>query len=182
MNGLAEAVGETLFYLLPALVANASPVLVGSGHPVDMGRTLGGKRIFGDGKTFEGFLLGFAAGLFVAAFEATFWVPRTLLFVGAELSAGALLGDLAGAFVKRRLQLARGAPAPLLDQLDFLLGAYLLAGAINSLHYGELRVFANALPAQTQFTIVLTSLYLIPLLHLATNAGAFKLRLKPNPW
>ena len=51
-----------LFYL-PAYVANGSPVvfskIYGPGHPIDMGIVFSdGKRLLGDGKTFEGFITG----------------------------------------------------------------------------------------------------------------------------
>ncbi|MCL5788615.1 MAG: CDP-2,3-bis-(O-geranylgeranyl)-sn-glycerol synthase [Candidatus Marsarchaeota archaeon] len=183
MNGAADILGYTLFYMLPALVANASPVLLGPGHPVDFGRVMGdGRRVFGDGKTFEGLVLGLSAGVFIGVSEATFWAPQAFAVYAAALSAGALLGDLAGAFVKRRLGLRRGAPAPLLDQLDFVLGAYLVSAAASAASGSGFRVFGDVLPLSTQLDVVLTSLYLVPLLHLATNAAAFRLKLKPNPW
>src|SRR3972149_4153462 len=45
----------------------------------------------------------------------------------AILALGALLGDLAGAFVKRRMGKPRGAKAPGLDQYDFVAVGLLLS-------------------------------------------------------
>ena len=42
------------------------------------------------------------------------------------LAIGSLLGDLGGAFIKRRLGMERGAKAPILDQYNFIAGAMLL--------------------------------------------------------
>src|SRR5207245_9121927 len=49
------------------------------------------------------------------------------LAAAAVLASGALLGDLTGAFLKRRMHKPRGAKAPVLDQYDFVVGALLLS-------------------------------------------------------
>jgi CDP-2,3-bis-(O-geranylgeranyl)-sn-glycerol synthase len=52
--------------------------------------------------------------------EAFFNPPILLGILRVFLVAlGAPLGDLIGSFLKRRLNLERGAPAPIIDQLDF---------------------------------------------------------------
>ncbi|MFH1470329.1 MAG: CDP-archaeol synthase, partial [Candidatus Micrarchaeota archaeon] len=46
---------EVIILVLPAYVANASPVILGGGTPVDFGRLFyDKKRILGDGKTWKG--------------------------------------------------------------------------------------------------------------------------------
>ena len=48
---------ELLILLIPAYIANSSPVLFGGGTPMDMGKNfLDNERIFGEGKTIRGFL------------------------------------------------------------------------------------------------------------------------------
>jgi CDP-2,3-bis-(O-geranylgeranyl)-sn-glycerol synthase len=84
----------------------------------------------------------------------------------ALISLGSLLGDLVGAFIKRRMRLTPGFPLPLLDQLDFILGALLLSYPIYGFN-------SNA-----TFIILLMT----PPLHLATNASAYALRLKNTAW
>ncbi len=157
----------TLVYI-PALVANGSAALIAGGHPIDLGRRLwDGRRILGDGKTFEGFLLGTLYATSVALAEALAASEPTLATYGVAAGIGALLGDMLGSFVKRRLGYERGARVPLLDQLDFLIGAYLattIAGYKPPLLYALL------------FAAV------VYLLHRATNIAAYKLGIKPVPW
>ena len=43
--------------------------------------------------------------------------------IGFLLGFGALLGDALGSFIKRRMGIGRGKPAPILDQIDFLIVA-----------------------------------------------------------
>ncbi len=128
----------TLLIIWPPYVANATPVVAGKVFrrrtPIDLGRNfIDGKRLFGDGKTYEGFVTGLLAGFVIG--ELTYIIITRAVNMTSELPnplavfvmcIAALLGDLLGAFIKRRLGLPpRGAPAPLLDQLDFLLAALL---------------------------------------------------------
>jgi CDP-2,3-bis-(O-geranylgeranyl)-sn-glycerol synthase len=88
------------------------------------------------------------------------------------LSAGALVGDLLGSFTKRRLGLKRGAPLPLVDQLDFVGGAWLL-----------LFVVARAWFIETfSVEIIITVIIITPVLHLFTNYIGFKIGKKRVPW
>jgi CDP-2,3-bis-(O-geranylgeranyl)-sn-glycerol synthase len=165
-----------LLYVLPAYVANGTPVVVTRFvkrlHPLDGGRLAwDGRRLLGDGKTAEGFASGAFTGIAVGGL---------LLFSSAELyrrwpeplllSLGALLGDLLGAFVKRRLGMERGQPAPGLDQLDFLA----LGLAVSFLTYGP--------PPWARWSIILELAALTVGLHLLTNAFAYLMRLKERPY
>uniref|UniRef100_A0A7C4B962 CDP-archaeol synthase n=1 Tax=Thermofilum pendens TaxID=2269 RepID=A0A7C4B962_THEPE len=164
---------EALIWILPAYVANAAPVVVTNFlkkrsrlHPLDFGRIfLDGRRVFGDNKTIEGFAGGFLAGV-MAAFILTQLSLHSLLS-GTVLSLGALLGDLAGAFAKRRMGIKPGDPVPLLDQLDFLVGAF----AAYFIVFRELDPFVAGI------LVLLT-----PPIHLATNALAYIAGLKQHPW
>ncbi|AKG39165.1 hypothetical protein MA03_07865 [Infirmifilum uzonense] len=168
-----DTVIGAILWILPAYVANAAPVptvyflrkLGGKTHPLDLGLNfIDGKRVLGDNKTLEGFIGGLSAGSLVGA-GLQLWglhsFPLALI-----LSFGALAGDLAGAFVKRRLGLKPGDPAPLLDQLDFVLGATILY-----------QLFA---PVRLEYFLIVV--IMTPLLHLATNTLAYLLGLKSNPW
>lgn len=133
---------------------------------MDGGRSLSdGERILGDHKTVRGFVSGIMVGLVVGIFEYLFISPE-LLSAAALASVGALLGDLAGAFVKRRLKMKPGSPLPILDQLDFVIGAILMVSIITSLT-----------PATALILILVT-----PPIHLATNLGAYALGLKSTYW
>jgi len=48
--------------------------------------------------------------------------PETLFLSGVLLSIGALVGDAAGSFIKRRLNISPGKHCMLLDQVDFVVG------------------------------------------------------------
>ncbi|RLG70583.1 MAG: CDP-2,3-bis-(O-geranylgeranyl)-sn-glycerol synthase, partial [Methanobacteriota archaeon] len=120
-----ELLIETLRFIAPAYVANPVPVLLGGGTPVDLGHNFwDGKRIFGDGKTWRGLVAGITAGTIVGFVQGR-------LLPGFLLGLGAMGGDLAGSFVKRRLGVARGSPTPGVDQLDFLVGALLLVSLVE---------------------------------------------------
>lgn len=158
--------------ILPAMAANGAPVValryVRGAHPIDFNlRFLDGRRLLGDGKTWEGLFSGLAAGLVVSAIIAGFAGNTGFIVIGLISSAGALLGDMAGSFIKRRLNMPRGAPAPLLDQLDFYAGALLLLYMLG--------VEVQLLPS-----IVLAAIILV--LHVGTNYMAYKLGLKSVPW
>ncbi|MEB3816387.1 MAG: CDP-2,3-bis-(O-geranylgeranyl)-sn-glycerol synthase [Desulfurococcales archaeon] len=159
--------------ILPAMVANASPVasrriLKKRWHPVDFGKSfIDGRRLLGDGKTFEGLLIGVAAGVIVGLLESFILSDPGYLYVGFIGSLGALIGDMVGSFIKRRLGLKRGAPAPLLDQLDFYVGALI---AIRLMGYDM------SLRLALEFSLLVIAL------HIGTNYAAYKLGLKDVPW
>ena len=158
---------EALKFIFPAYCANAIPVIVGGGLPIDFGKKLfDGKPIFGKNKTFRGFLVGLIAGTGVGLVEsAIFDYP---VVFGVLLSLGALVGDLVGSLVKRRLGISPGGMLPVLDQVDFVLGAIVFS----------LPVFSESL----SWNLVVAVLILTPPIHLLTNFGAHKLGLKSNPW
>jgi len=152
--------------MFPAYCANAVPVLAGGGFPLDFGKNFfDGRRLFGKNKTFRGFFAGLAAGTAAGLAESVvFGYP--LLF-GLAVSVGALLGDLAGAFLKRRLNIPPGGLLPVVDQVDFTVGAILLSLLV---------------PFGLSWELVVTVLILTPPVHLLTNFAAYKLGLKDNPW
>jgi len=116
---------ETILTLLPALAANGAPVLLRyAGTPIDAGKLfVDGRRLLGDGKTWEGFATGSLYGSILAILISVATCNPLLAYGGILASLGAMLGDMFGAFIKRRLGLERGAPAPILDQLDFYSGS-----------------------------------------------------------
>ena len=173
---LALEIVKALWFILPAYGANAFPPLMKGKIPIDRGKKLGKERILGDGKTVEGTLGGFAFGTFVAMAQIflqseieivkTYGFVEMTIFLGVLLSLGALLGDMLGSFIKRRLGIKRGAPAPLLDQLDFLFGALLLSSFLVSLSK----------------TTIIILVVITPIIHYAANAAAYLLKIKPIPY
>jgi CDP-2,3-bis-(O-geranylgeranyl)-sn-glycerol synthase len=79
---------------------------------------------------------------------------------------GALLGDLTGAFLKRRIGIAPGGLLPIVDQIDFVVGAI---------------VFSIPL-AIVSWELAVTVLLITPPIHLFTNFLAYKMKLKRHPW
>jgi CDP-2,3-bis-(O-geranylgeranyl)-sn-glycerol synthase len=163
---IARLIIEALEFIFPAYCANAVPVIAGGGLPIDLGRNFfDGKPIFGKNKTFRGFLAGLAVGTSVGLVESV--VFGYCLEFGLLLSLGALFGDLAGAFVKRRLDIPPGDLLPVVDQVDFILGAIL---------------FSLPLWLQSASQLFVAVLIITPPIHLLTNFAAYKLGLKSNPW
>ncbi len=161
---------EALKFVFPAYCANAVPVIVGGGPPLDFGRSFpDGRPVFGKNKTFRGFFSGLAVGAVAGLAEtAVFGFQSFPALLGVLLSFGALMGDLMGAFLKRRIGLAPGELLPVIDQTDFIIGALLLSLPVS-------------LPLLS-WEIVLTVLIITPPVHLLTNFAAYKLGLKRNPW
>ena len=156
---------EALKFIFPAYCANSIPVITGGGLPLDFGKNfIDGKPIFGKNKTFRGFFSGLIVGTSVGFMESVFFGYPVLL--GLFLSFGALTGDLTGAFIKRRLGFSPGDLLPVVDQVDFIIGAIL---------------FSLPIYLQT-FELLITVLIVTPPIHLLTNLAAYKLGLKSNPW
>ena len=165
--GIIELIIEALKFIFPAYCANAIPVITGGGYPIDFGKKFfDGKPILGKNKTFQGFFSGLIIGTTVGLVESAFFGYH--LFFGLLLSLGALFGDLIGAFVKRRLGLAPGELLPVIDQIDFILGAILFSFLIS--------------PPNKSGELILAVLIITPPIHLLTNFAAYKLGLKDNPW
>lgn len=171
---------KALFILFPAYAANVFPPLAQGKHPIDFGRRLkDGQRIFGDGKTIEGFSFGVFMGTLIGVLEAylypglnayanTFGVslPYMSLFIGFMIALGAMLGDLGGSFIKRRLRMHRGADAPLLDQLNFIIGSLVFA-----------YWFTQITPWMILIMIIIT-----PVLHRTVCILGHLLKIKREPW
>jgi CDP-2,3-bis-(O-geranylgeranyl)-sn-glycerol synthase len=119
--------------LLLTIVANVVPWAAGRAWrqrwsaPLDCGvRLWDGQRLFGDHKTWRGFLLGtLACGLAAVLTGPGF-------AVGAAFGALSLSGDALSSALKRRLNLAPGTEITGLDQLpEALLPLIVLAGALG---------------------------------------------------
>jgi CDP-2,3-bis-(O-geranylgeranyl)-sn-glycerol synthase len=164
-----EEVISAFVFFLPAYVANTSAGFFGGGRPLDFGRTLRDKRrIFGDGKTIKGTAAGVVSGLIFMVgkniyLSRSIFVEQNLAFL---MAFGAMAGDLVGSFIKRRIGIESGESAPLLDQLDFALGALLLASLLTII--------------STETIIIL--LIITPIGHLGVNMIGFLAHKKEVPW
>lgn len=137
-----------LWFYLPAGNANMAPVFAKKisflrplDRPLDFGKTIGGKRIFGDHKTFRGLLAGYVAAWL--AFVLQVWLYQNFSFFyetalfdyssaniwlfAAIFSLGALGGDAIESFFKRQINIKPGKSWVPFDQADWIVGAVLLS-------------------------------------------------------
>ena len=134
-----------LYFFLPAYFANMTPPLLRNAKafdffakPVDFGKSWRGKRIFGDHKTWRGLIGAMAVGAGVALLQ--WWLYKfswaielsildyksvNLWAFAFLISGGAVTGDLAAAFIKRRLNLAPGASFMPWDQTNYVIGSFI---------------------------------------------------------
>lgn len=152
-------VSQTLWYFLPALVANMAPVfatyfnwLPFLNHPLDGGMKLGKEPLLGANKTTRGLVVGLIFGSITALIQYwlqpinllaplyLFMAPTagTAIFWGALLGFGALFGDAIKSFCKRRLHIASGISWPPWDQIDSVLGVLLVTWWNNLLTFAHI--------------------------------------------
>ena len=177
-----------VWFFLPAYVANPVAALLGGGTPVDFGRSLrDGHRVLGAGKTWRGLaggigtgvVLGFLLHVAGSAVSPALSFGPGLAAAGTAivlLAVGALLGDLAGAFTKRRLGKARGAPVLGLDQYDFVAGAIAVLLLVDR-DWWLARYWQGDAIYGLALIIVIT-----PLLHRAVNILGYRMGTKREPW
>lgn len=164
---MAELVLRALYLFLPAYVANMAPVaakrfnlLPSLARPIDGGRVLGTQQLFGPHKTIRGFLVGLLAAIVTAAFqrlgardeglfESLSAPPHDAyspILWGGALGGGALLGDLAKSFIKRRLGIPPGRRWFPWDQLDLIFGAIVLGRLLYPIPWDVMLIVLLATP------------------------------------
>jgi len=179
MASLIYEIAYALWFILPAYIANAFPVIFGGGLAIDMGKKLpDGKPIFGSHKTFRGFIAGLIAGILTSVVQTVALQYNTLsefvlpfqfnVLIGSMIALGALMGDLIHSFIKRRIGLVEGSPLPVADQLDFVVGAILFSLLVS-------------VPQPSLLTVILI-IVITPPTHLLTNFIAYMLGVKKTPW
>jgi CDP-2,3-bis-(O-geranylgeranyl)-sn-glycerol synthase len=148
---------------------------------LDKGRAFpDGNRILGDGKTVNGTAGGIALGTLGGII--TVLILKFVYFQGDPLipyyamvltvACGALAGDIVTAFCKRRVGLARGASAPVVDQLGFILVAFLFAYIFN--------LYFSLVQLTVELLIILV--IVTPFIHLLANFIGYKIGRKSVPW
>ena len=185
---ILECIFLVLFIMAPAYLANTIAVLTGGKYPIDQGKLhTDGNRILGDGKTWSGLIGGTIGGIFfgygltslLRAIESideddmSLW-GENIFIVFFLLSFGALFGDMAASFYKRRQNLQRGDKFPLLDMYDFVFMSLLLC-FIFQRDWLLSWILDGWVPL---FTI----LVLTPFLHRGVNIIGYKLGVKNEPW
>ena len=170
----------TLYFILPAYFSNGAGLVFGGGMPVDFGKSdKNGVRWIGDGVTWKGLIGGTLIGIITGIIQGLV-APYILsnfgqfittpiitnvskgILIGFLLGFGALLGDALGSFLKRRIGIGRGQPAPILDQLDFLIVALILVSFVVKLDW----------------LFIILAIVLTLIIHLLANTIAYLLGLK----
>ncbi|MEM7819420.1 MAG: CDP-2,3-bis-(O-geranylgeranyl)-sn-glycerol synthase [Candidatus Aenigmatarchaeota archaeon] len=170
---------QSFWLIAPAYAANAFPPLMKGKRPIDFHKKFNGKRLLGDGKTIEGTLGGLIFGIFIGGLQIYFqqFIPNeingyilNLTYMTPSiiilLSVGALIGDIFGSFIKRQIGIKRGDPAPLLDQLDFLIFALMFVSAVYIV----------------DIIIILILLIFTPIIHIIANIIGYLAKIKEHPW
>ena len=136
---IALLVIQSLYFILPAYIANIAPVFAKKINflnvPVDFGKKLNGKPLFGSHKTWRGVLSATAAGGIVFYAQGLLYAndffrqisminyPQYPIIFGFAMGFGAIFGDLVKSFFKRRKGIGAGKRWVPFDQTDFVLGA-----------------------------------------------------------
>ncbi len=170
---------SAFWILFPAYAANVFPPFAKGKHPVDFRKKIKTRRIFGDGKTWEGIAVGLFAGFLVGVLEAYLYpgfnayanqfgisLPAMNLTIAFLIPLGALVGDIIGSLIKRRLNMKRGSDAPLLDQLDFVVGA----------------IIFTCLFIEYSLAMIVIMLVATFLIHRAASIIGYWLKVKREPW
>jgi CDP-2,3-bis-(O-geranylgeranyl)-sn-glycerol synthase len=158
---MIEDIIAALVFFIPAYVSNTFACIFGKGRPVDLGKKFSdGRRILGNGVTIRGSLSGIACGVIAGVILQ---MDTALVFL---LSTGAIAGDAGGSFIKRRLGLMQGAKAPILDQLNFVIGALVFASLVMRVPLSWVAII-----------VILT-----PFGHLLVNKTGYLLKMKDVPW
>ena len=175
-----------LYFMLPAYFANMAPVFVRNIHlfeqPLDFGKSIDGRRIFGGHKTIRGIIAGVIFGTVLFAVQV--WLYRFPVFQsislidygqffaayavvpGALLGAGAVAGDAVKSFFKRRADIQPGKPWIPFDQIDFVIGATVFILPLHVLSW----------------EVMVTLLIATPVLHIATNHIGYYLKIRKVKW
>ncbi len=169
------------YFMLPAYFANMAPVIVKKINfikiPIDFGKTLDNKPIFGKNKTFRGLVFGVLFAVIIAYIQYIFYQNNIFLdlalidysnwlLLGFLMGFGAIFGDLIESFVKRRLDYEPGKAFVPWDQTDFVLGALIFVYPIVALSMEKIAI------------IIILSF----ILHIMVNHSAYFLKIRNEKW
>jgi len=174
---------ETLYYVLPGIVANGMPVIVRRWFkflavPVDHGCKFGKKSLFGSHKTYRGFISGIVGAMIIAYLQKLMYVNGiitntyidysaiSVVWIGIVFGFGALFGDLVESFIKRRLNVKPGARFFPWDQIDYVVGISVFSFLIR--------------PMTIPMVLVLLVSGLI--IHVSITRLAFLLKIREKKW
>ena len=169
---------QIFWMLAPAMSTNCIAALYGGKIPIDFGKKfIDGNRIFGDGKTWKGYIYGTVLGAVfgipwyaLGYFGLGIPLPHDLPFFLLLTCWLAMTGDLFGSFIKRRLGFKRGERAIVIDQLMFY---YFMMAFLYATDY---RVYFPLWETLVELPLI------VFFLHCTFNYIGYKLNLKSVPW
>ena len=125
-----------LYFILPAALANMMPIFVKKlnifGYPLDFGLKFGKERVLGENKTFRGVIFAILGALFIVYLQSYFsyglidFSKYNLIYLGFLFGFGVMFGDALGSFFKRRIKIKPGESFYVADQIDSILGLFLV--------------------------------------------------------
>jgi CDP-2,3-bis-(O-geranylgeranyl)-sn-glycerol synthase len=134
---------QLLYFMAPAYAANMAPPFVrywkGWNPPIS-------RRWLGAHKTVVGFGLGLLVAVVTTGIQSRIaWEGSLVAYegwaaLGFRFGLGAMAGDAAKSFVKRRVGIAPGRPFVPWDQIDFVLGALALTWSRATLSWADLAI------------------------------------------
>ncbi|MFA5248972.1 MAG: CDP-archaeol synthase [Candidatus Paceibacterota bacterium] len=181
----SQFVFTCLYFFLPAYLANMVPPLAARifkdlNAPVDGGLKLKNHYLFGSHKTWRGVASAIITGM--AVITAQSWLAanfetfrnvslidygkHNILLLGFLMSASVMTGDLASAFIKRRLDIKPGGKFIPWDQTNYVIGNYIFVEPY--LHLG--------------LTVWLTLFIATFFIHLAANRIGYELGIHKAKW
>jgi len=183
-KNMSDLIVSTLYLFLPCYVANMAPVVAKKlglfpslARPLDGSGSNGAKQIFGVNKTYRGILVGIIAGVltsfaqllllnnsFFASILVFPYTVKNFFLWGILLGGGALGGDLAKSYFKRKRGIAPGNRWLPWDQLDMVFGG----------------IVCGSLLYRFSLMNIIILLIATPFLVLAINFVGYFLKIKEN--
>jgi len=176
---------QSLWYILPAGFANMMPVFVKNHFkflavPVDFGKIIFGKPIFGSHKTWRGIVAGCFGSIILISLQVFLYfnfdifkkisiVPFekvNFILLGFLMGFGALFGDLVKSFFKRRINIKPGDKFVPWDQVDFVLGSLLFSSLIF----------------RPKWYVYIFLIIIVPFFHILFNHIGFWIGIQKNKW
>lgn len=162
---------KSLYFFLPAYIANMAPVLVRKIPILDKPVN---EKFFGENKTWRGLLIAPLAGLLVFLIQKIYYnrmihfsvidYSDFSLLLGFLMGLGVIFGDLIKSYYKRKVGIKPGQRWIPWDQLDFVFGGLLLS-------------FLIYIPF---IEVVVVILIFSPVLHIIANRIGYLLKISKS--
>lgn len=191
--------GVSMLFIGPAYIANAMMVFTSNGKPIDGGKNfIDGKRLFGQTKTWGGFIGGVIFGfLFALLFNFIFYWNYPAIESYAITQIGVLKYvtlEYLGVFLNPALSLIPvraffcGLGAPLGDLVKSFIKRRLSIGSgrpfwiADQLDFIVATILLNLAWFPVDFFIIILLLIMTPAITLTANTVAYSIGKKKEPW